>query len=152
MKTKSAFTVVELMIVLIAVGILSTIVTVSFSAANRRARTAENVKRAQDIINLAEQNLVLGFSSQNKYPSKGPRASIYNVSDSFRNALPEAARANLSLTDAPDGAHTERLLYMTCIDTDSEITGVKVAYWDYTTNAVNYTKTGETDGANITCY
>ena len=55
MNIKRAFTIIELLLILFVISSLMGIVIFQFQGAQNRARTAENTKRAHDIINSAEQ-------------------------------------------------------------------------------------------------
>lgn len=144
-KTKPGFTLIEMMLVLAVIATLVVITAYSYNNAQNRARTSENIKRAQDIINMAEQSLALEIYGR-KYPDK--RSVEWS---SFKNSLPDAAQRHISETDLPGTHNFQSLTYITCRNNDGDIAGIKVAYWDYVKHSVEYLKTDGTNGPGLTC-
>lgn len=144
MNTKRAFTIIELLLILFVISSLMGIVIFQFQGAQNRARTAENTKRAHDIINSAEQQIGLAVVDRG-YPDKRDIVKWQR----FLAILPEASAKNISTDSAivPSGSDPQRLQYLTCRDETGEIKGIKVRFWNYSETRVDEIKTGDTEGA-----
>ncbi len=141
---KKGFTIIEMMIVIGIIGVLVSVVAFQFHGAQLRTRTAENSKRAHDIINSAEQQLALATYDRS-YPDKR------NVQQwqYFQNTLPSGSLDNL-VTDMallPSAEHPQRLLYLNCRDSNDQILGLIVQYWDYVEAKVKSITTGEVEAS-----
>jgi len=77
-KTKSGFTIVELLIVIVVIGILATIGVVSYNGAQNRARTAAAIDGADKASDLLE---VFQLNNGGQYPATGSLSSA-GVTDS----------------------------------------------------------------------
>ena len=144
MNTKRAFTIIELLLILFVISSLMGIVIFQFQGAQNRAHTAENTKRAHDIINSAEQQIGLAVVDRG-YPDKRDIVKWQR----FLAILPEASAKNISTDSAvaPSGSDPQRLQYLACHDETGEIKGIKVRFWNYSETRVDEIKTGDTEGA-----
>lgn len=133
------------MLVLFVIITLAGIVAFQFHGAQNRARTAENVKRAHDIINSAEQQLGLAVVDRG-YPDKRDNIKWQR----FLEILPDASSQNISIDSSllPSGSDPQRLQYLICLDGAAEIQGLKVKYWNYSDSKVDEITTGDVEGGN----
>lgn len=150
---KHGFTLIELLIVICILGILATIVAFRYHGAQLRARTAENVKRSHDVINVAEQQLALALTSKDRtYPNKSDQA----IWDQFLERVPAGSSRNLVTqnSDGPNRARPENLLYVMCTEdgSSSRIVGIIVHYWNYVDDRVDQLTSGHTSDPGLICY
>ena len=121
----SGFTIVELLIVIVVIGILAAITIVSYSGVTSRANTAANQSNANSVIQAAEAV----FADNNAYPTSP--ATVASLSTGAAK-LP----AGITLgTATPTAGST--IMY-TVKTVSSVVTGYCVGYWNYTTGAAAY--------------
>ncbi len=99
LKSKqSGFTIVELLIVIVVIGILATLVIVTFSGVQQKAR---DTKRETDVKALASQ-LEVYYANNGSYPALGAAGSNNGLAD---NAWVSANLKGLDLAGltAPNG-------------------------------------------------
>lgn len=159
MKTKRGFTLIELLIVLIVIGVLVSLIAFRYKDAQLRARTAENTKRANDIINVAEQQIALALSGDERgYPD--PRPNAYGQKTEkwkkFLEMIPPGSARHLGDGAGwePSGANPERLRYVACREGGAGsdiISGIKIVFWDHVERKTSEVTTGEVKGSGIFC-
>lgn len=129
-KTTKGFTIVELLIVIVVMGILSTIVIVTYQGVQDKANTTKNQSNAKEVISKAE-----AYNSLNTgYPEN---IAVFSADDAD-----SAVKLNKEVTDnladstaTGDTASTytkdtkAKLYYRLCGGTDA--TGIRVEYWDH---------------------
>jgi len=97
-KSKSGFTIVELLIVIVVIGILALLVITTYSGIQAKAR---NSKRQSDLKSLQTQ-LEAYFSQNGHYPSLGDMNSSTWLSDNMKsldqNALIDPSNPDQSKT------------------------------------------------------
>lgn len=139
------FTIVELLVVIVVIGILAAITTVSYTGITSKARTASREQLANNIIKKA--NLYQTEGTTLNWPVTAALAMSATPSSA---ALPTAGVT--VLTSVPTSANTEDKVfaYQLCGTTSSTTavtapvsyatitnpTGVIVSYWNLSTNAV----------------
>lgn len=127
--TKKGFTIVELLIVIVVMGILATIVIVTYQGVQDKANTTKNQSNAKEVIAKAEAY----NSLETGYPLTG--ADIKGATDSSVKLSGEVAgvlQDDATLPDSWTGDIRKNIYYDTCPAGGSEdATGIKVTYWDY---------------------
>lgn len=133
--TDTGFTIVELLVVIVVIGILAAITIVAYNGVQNRARATANQAVAQEVQNKAE--IYAADVGNGVYPSTG------TVFEGFTDtsALSPAAKTALSPT-APSSTNQTGITYAAC--PSSNPTGAKIGYWDpsLSTAAVVYVYAG----------
>ena len=135
--SKKGFTIVELLVVIVVIGILTAITVVSYTGVTSKANTASAQSAANGFISKAEAyNAELG-----SYPATfatltgATQDKVYALTGvTMLTAAPTSAAANNAIT-----------YYRGCTGG-----GIQVAYWNYSTGAINYIQSGSTTGGNST--
>jgi prepilin-type N-terminal cleavage/methylation domain-containing protein len=118
---ESGFTIVELLVVIVVIGILAAITIVSYNGVQNRARATANLTTAQEVENKAE--VYAADTGNGVYPASGTIFEGYTDTA----ALTPAAKTALSPT-APGPANTSGVNYAPCPAANP--TGAKIGYWD----------------------
>lgn len=131
-KNTRGFTIVELLIVIVVIGILATITIVAYNGVQNRARTTKSLSNANAVQNAAEGyngdkgsypvTLASLISSTNSIPVP---SSITVVSN---GGNPLAATPVTSLTATNGGTYIQYDIVT------SSTTGARIVYWDFSTN------------------
>ncbi len=153
-QTERGFTIVELLVVIVVIGILAAITIVSYNGITTRASTAGAQSAAQSVINKIE----IYNAERGTYP--------YQISDLTTDTttsyyIPSAITFTLSTTQP---ATPSVLRFEKCgtgspatqsdiSSVNNNITGIRVYYWKYdgTPSATNFYKAGIDSGSGITC-
>lgn len=133
----NGFTIVELLIVIVVIGILAAITIVSYSGVTSRANTAANQSNANSVVQAAESV----FADNNAYPT-----SPATVASLSTGAAKLPAGVTLG-TATPTAGST--IMY-TVRTVSSVVTGYCVGYWNYTTGAPAYFYGGSASSWNGT--
>lgn len=126
----SGFTIVELLIVIVVIGILATITVLSYSGITARAKAAAAKSNAGTVAQKIQlYNVEHGaypLSSDDLTGDTAKSASYYVTGITFAPEVP---------TSAPEDGNTITL--QKCDNTDGETggTGNKIIYWDSSTDA-----------------
>lgn len=150
------FTIVELLIVVVVIGILAAITIVAYNGVTNRARTASAQSAAASVQKKAE--LFATDGSTGKYP-----AAITDLtgatSDKTYSLAGSGITVQFALPTASDGTDTVR--YLKCGSgspanqaaiTSSNVTGGEIYYWDFEAgNASSKLSVGITSGSGIAC-
>lgn len=166
----SGFTIVELLIVIVVIGILAAITIVSYNGITNKANTASEQMAAETAIKKAavyksispSGNYPVKLSALSALPQTDPAATTLgiitpsalapvptNPYDTVQYRLcgtkTNGTATPTAITDLTDG---------TSIVSGAAITGVIAGYWDFTTGAANYTTSsdGIISGTNIACF
>jgi prepilin-type N-terminal cleavage/methylation domain-containing protein len=121
------FTIVELLIVIVIIGILAALVIVAYTGIQARANTTTEQTSAQAVQKKAE---AYAADNNGTYPSTSA-----NFSSSSVSKLPNSVGLDLAtpLVKTDADAVPTKVAYSTC----ATPSGAKVQFWDYTTNAVS---------------
>jgi len=129
-KQKShGFTIVELLVVIVVIGILAAITIVSYAGITARANASKAVANAQSIQSVAEA--INADNSQ--YPIT--TAEFGSLASTAR--IPSGITIQTTPPTAANGTDHFQLFKLTA----NSNTGGKIVYWDYGTNAVSTTAT-----------
>jgi prepilin-type N-terminal cleavage/methylation domain-containing protein len=137
-KKDRGFTIVELLIVIVVIGILAAITIVAYNGVQNRARTTQNDTNAREIANKAE---AYAADNNGTYPTV---ANLTGAAAGTSYQLSTTA-AGVIQSAAPTSTTQTKVQYLLCTGN-----GFKVQAWDYTTAALSTTiRTGGT--ATGTC-
>lgn len=133
-KKNTGFTIVELLVVIVVIGILAAITMVSYSGVKNKADTAKNQSNASSI----QKAVASYYASNGSYPawttdSPGTIGAI--------NATTNVAKAptNITLLNGAVTAAGTNIGYQVTADP-----GVCISFWDYTPTAgVRYIGVGD---------
>lgn len=146
------FTIVELLVVIVIIGILASIAIVSYSGITARANTTSAQSAARTITQKSELYAI----EKGRYPLQLSDLTSENGTTYY---LPPSAYTASLLSAQP--ATPSSIKIIKCGTTpntlQSDITianikGIRVYYWSYTDmNANSYTRAGVDTGAGVTC-
>lgn len=129
--TAKGFTIVELLIVIVVMGILATIVIVTYQGVQDKANTTKNQSNAKEVIAKAEAY----NSLETGYPTD---VAVFSADDADSTVkLSGEVTGVLNLSTATNGAastytkETRKNIYYRVCTTDGSDTGIRVEYWDY---------------------
>lgn len=140
LKSEHGFTIVELLIVVVVIGILAAITVVAFNGVTNRANTASAQAAATSVAKKAEaHNAEIG-----RYPTATTELTSAASSTSYN--LPTGTvtftGTPADITAAPGTVNTVRFLKCAASAqtnqsgiTNANISGVRISYWNYTTGA-----------------
>lgn len=130
-KTESGFTIVELLIVIVVIGILAAITIVAFNGIQNRGKAAAAQSLGNSVVKKAEAYNTI----QSSYP-----AAISNFTDTNESRLDNASAVT---TTAPTDEKTVR--YVRCTTTTAQ-----VIYYDATKTTTDKTVILGLGGASTT--
>ena len=137
---EGGFTIVELLIVIVVIGILAAITIVSYTGITTQAKTAHAQQNASSVQSVAD-----AFNAENsKYPAT--TADFAAVSSA---KLPAGITLLISADPTASNGETS-IRYQKYTDTTSSVvTGGAVTYWDFTTGATVTNSFGATTGGTL---
>jgi prepilin-type N-terminal cleavage/methylation domain-containing protein len=129
-KKSRGFTIVELLVVIVVIGILAAITIVSYTGVTARAKTTQ----AQSNANSAQSVAEAMNADNGSYPATA--ASFATGSTSTR--LPSGMSVVPQSTALTSGTGQTTVTWA-CLTSCTTPTGGRITYWDYTTGAVSTT-------------
>ncbi len=120
-NNQKGFTIVELLIVIVVIGILAAITIVAYNGVQSRARATTNLKTAQEVISKSE--VYAADAGNGVYPASA--AALRGYTDT---AALSTGTKNLLTATTPSAAAASNVTYAPCPATNP--TGAKVVYWD----------------------
>lgn len=118
LKDQKGFTIVELLIVIVVIGILAAITIVAYNGVQNRARTTDMQTAAKQVINKAE--VYAADTGNGTYPTRAQLIAATGTS-----ALDQKAKDLLG--SSAGAASATKIQYQVCTSG-----GVRVLYWDFT--------------------
>ncbi len=154
LKNQKGFTIVELLIVIVVIGILAAIVIVAYAGVTQKANTASAQGNAEAVQKVAEAYNVDNAT----YPEDPDGAGTDTVVDALTGykgttQIPEGVTIQ---TAAPtDSNGKDHVSYTVSEDSGGTVNGGCVGYYDFTDKAVKFVSVGagvgSISGTTITC-
>jgi len=146
LKSEKGFTIVELLIVIVVIGILAAIVIVAFNGVQQQARTTAAKANAQGVIKAADtfnaECPKTGACTTSGYPTAANLVSYSNASGSTASLPTGFGASNLIATAVTSSnADGKTLTYI-----PKSNTGVCVGYWDSSANNIAWLYGGNATG------
>ena len=133
----SGFTIVELLIVIVVIGILAAITIVAYNGVQNRAKKTS----AESIANTVRKKAETFNSIKGYYPTNAGATTGTGDQLGFADLQESRLDSNINLGAINPGNGTNTVLYATCGGTGTAVTGAKVSYWDYTKTTLQSTET-----------
>lgn len=130
---KKGFTIIELLIVIVVIGILAAIVVVTYQGVQNKANKTAAEQNAREVSNKA--------TAFNASAARFPKTlgELKNANDGSKE-YPEAKLsekvAAVVTHEAPTADHKTRIQYRPCIK-NGDAVGARVYFWNYETGAVS---------------
>lgn len=146
------FTIVELLIVIVVIGVLAAIVIVAYNGVQNRAKTTSAQAAASSVMKKAEA-----------YNADGPTGKYPLLATDLTSATTDKSYSLTGVTFGTPAASADpsTVIFRKCGSgtpanqaaiTSSNITGVRIVYWDYTNgNSNSYQTAGIDTGTGIAC-
>ncbi len=125
-KKSRGFTIVELLVVVVVIGILAAITIVSYTGITARANAAKALSNAQGVVSVAE---AINADTAAKYPTT--IAEFGTLASTAR--IPNSTVIQLAAPTAVNGTTNFQVYALTT----NPSTGGMVVFWDYATGAVS---------------
>lgn len=130
------FTIVELLIVIVVIGILAAITIVAYNGVQNRARLTNAQSTSQTVIKKSE-----AYNAENStYPTTF--SALTGAATTTSYYIAPTAMTQLTTVPSAAPASPSSILFYTC----GSGAGVKVGYWDYVANTAVSTGTTFTAG------
>lgn len=146
-KSERGFTIVELLIVIVVIGILAGITIVAYSGITAKANSTKALTNAVAVQKVAE-----AFNADNGfYPALAASGTnslgAYNGSTKVPTGVTILKDASTPAITASNGLTS---VAYACFSTCTNSTGGYIAYWNFSTAAVNYIYVGAGTGTLTT--
>jgi prepilin-type N-terminal cleavage/methylation domain-containing protein len=128
---ESGFTIVELLIVIVVIGILAAITIVAYNGVQNRARTTSAQAAAQEVQSKSET--YAADTGNGLYPTQ---AQLTGVATTDTASLSPSTKANVGAVARTAG--TAAAIHFVACGT----TGTKIGYWDSVAGAARYLAAG----------
>lgn len=147
------FTIIELLVVVVVIGILASITLVSYNGVTSRANTSAARAAAQSVLQKTEvYNVEIGHYPDSPTDLTADSSMVYYLPSTFAFDLADAQ---------PGSPNTLRLVKCGTTPNSSQsdlvegtnLTGVRVHYWTYgdDANSDGYVSAGIDSGAGVAC-
>lgn len=133
---QSGFTIVELLIVIVVIGILAAITIVAFNGIQNRGKLSSAQSTANAVLKKAE--------AYNSIVSSYP-VTLANFDAQNESKMTASGIGLVATPVAASGTNT--VAYQTCTAGGTGVGGARIQFWDYTTNAVSTAATSLYVGA-----
>ena len=147
---KTGFTIIELLIVIVVIGILAAIVTVTYQGVQNKANTTASEQNAREVLNKAQAFNAVATTYPTIDELKAARVGATSLAPGTGTEVVEAKLSEkvknlLSTSDPSSGSGTDkaRIGYKRCDNGTTLGVGVKVTYWDFSANSVKEMIAGE---------
>jgi prepilin-type N-terminal cleavage/methylation domain-containing protein len=148
-KKERGFTIVELLIVIVVIGILAAITIVAYNGVQNRAKTTS----AEAAANSATKKAELYNTENSRYPlttaelTGAASTTSYQLTGvTFGTPSASAAPTVLSMLKCGSGTPTTQSAI-----TATTIVGVRFSNWNYTSNTTEISTAGIDSGTGIAC-
>ena len=139
-RKDSGFTIVELLVVIVVIGILAAITIVSYAGVTAKANTSSEQAAANAFIQKAEAY----NADQGSYPTTF--AALTTATSDKVYALTGVTVTGTVISTAPTAPPANSVnYYRSCTGG-----GIEATYWNYQTSALNYIQSGATAAGNQT--
>ena len=147
-QKQSGFTIVELLIVIVIIGILASLVIVAYNGIQNRAKT----QSAQASASVIQKKIEAYNADQGSYPTSTSNTAYIGVLNAQTVSSISATGITLSTpTTATLGNEKRAQVSLCTIPTGA--TGYQIGYWDFATNVISTTFiTGNTNSIPCTTY
>lgn len=142
LKNQKGFTIVELLIVIVVIGILAAITIVAFNGVQNRGKTSRAQSMAGDLVKKAEAYNAL----ESTYPADNTVFTAASSPDEVKTPAGVTVNAAGATTTLNAGNGQTTVEYC-AVGT----TGAKISYWDYSEDEPVTVNTGTATGTARTC-
>jgi len=154
LSSQSGFTIVELLVVIVVIGILASITIVSYNGITARA----NVTSAQSSARAVTQKIEIYNAEIGRYPystadlTGDSTKSYYLSSTSVSFALTTTQPTSPNTVKFIKCGTTPNSAQADIISSANNLTGARLYYWDYVNNNANtFIPVGSDTGSGIAC-
>ena len=128
LKDQKGFTIVELLIVIVVIGILAAITIVAYTGVQNNARKADAQSMAKEVANKVE---IYAAENEGAYPAEITTATNALLSEKISSKTMENINGSAA-ANGPKDTSTKPVGYVPCPATGTAPkTGATISYWDY---------------------